>query len=362
MSSSGRSMKSTAVLNKKLHPVLAVFLVLLTCLAPVVVFEIIMQKGLLSEEIKILEDPDHRPVPNENGKNSDGLRTDYDPETFKAEDVNVVVLGDSFVYGYLLKQQQALPQRLEDMARATYPNRSIRVVNFGWISASPYLQLRQLRDIGARYKPDTVLLCLDVSDFHDDHKYRALIERPDIYKLTTLFPATFVVVHRALKTLAQRVPSLIPLYERIFRLPIDRFFAVNQPLERSKGWLNTTRDLIDAIRRYSEETLGARFALVLLPRGFQYSADESPYSWESDEYTPLGPFVREPFHYFEAPAPERSYPVFSLLPDFEKSEVFPTCFINDPHWNEAGTDLAARAILRRCEKMNCFANRRPRGE
>jgi hypothetical protein len=37
-------------------------------------------------------------------------------------------------------------------------------------------------------------------------------------------------------------------------------------------------------------------------------------------------------------------PVYSLLPTFLETEVFPTCFEDDPHWNADGARVAAERI------------------
>jgi hypothetical protein len=43
------------------------------------------------------------------------------------------------------------------------------------------------------------------------------------------------------------------------------------------------------------------------------------------------------------------YPIYSILRDFQETDLFPTCFENDPHWNPNGTSVAAVAIARRLE-------------
>jgi hypothetical protein len=95
------------------------------------------------------------------------------------------------------------------------------------------------------------------------------------------------------------------------------------------------------------EDLGSRYVLVVFPRHYQYSDRESPRSWEAAEYEPLGEHVIEPFRYIEEIRDDFDFPVYSLLPDFQSTDVFPTCFENDPHWNPVGARLAAGFIHRR---------------
>jgi hypothetical protein len=87
-------------------------------------------------------------------------------------------------------------------------------------------------------------------------------------------------------------------------------------------------------------------ALVIYPRAYQYSLRESPGNWEALQYEPLGPWVREPFRYFEENATRLPYPVMSTLPAFENSDQFPLFQEDDPHWNEAGARLMAETVAR----------------
>jgi hypothetical protein len=60
----------------------------------------------------------------------------------------------------------------------------------------------------------------------------------------------------------------------------------------------------------------------------------------------LGPYSLEPFRYFEELSKEVDYPIYSLLETFQKNEVFPTSFEDDPHWNRKGAQVAASAITK----------------
>jgi len=291
---------------------------------------------VLDEERHLLANLDHRPEPDGAQINPHGLREARPLSAFRERDFNIVVLGDSYVFGYKLPPDQTIPRQLERVLRWRHGEPSINVVNFGYVSASPYLSLRQLRDFGRHYHPDAVLLCLDMTDFHDDIKWRRYREKPGLFALLDVLPSGFFLLKELTRALG--------LHEAVFGYPSDRFFVVNRPLEESRRYLASTRSNIDATHAYVREELGARFALVVLPRPFQYSAEESPESWARDAYTPLGPYVHEPFRYLEEGAESRPYPVHSLLPAFRDAEVFPTAFPDDPHWNTAGARIAAEGL------------------
>jgi len=315
----------------------------------IVIFEI-AGSAVYSDRIDLLRSPDHRMQPNTAETNSDGIRSKVEPDEVSAEDINVIFLGDSFTYGLRLPPEDALPQQMERIARSRFPGRNINIFNFGWISSSPILSLRLLRDIGKKYKPDFVILLVDISsDFHDDLVYtHYLYNRRGVYWLLDFAPFIHYFILRSTR-------RLLPEFsEWLFSTPSDRFFAVNQPLGKSRSDMQKTVEYIDAIAAYSEEVLHAGFLVAALPRGFMYSDRETPNNWEANAYSPLGPFVLEPFRFFEDVLEVKSYAYLSLLPTFQNTNVFPTTFDDDPHWTVAGTRLAAQAMFEFCLDNGCF--------
>ena len=99
--------------------------------------------------------------------------------------------------------------------------------------------------------------------------------------------------------------------------------------------------------------------LVIYPRAYQYSDRESPMNWEYRAYETLGPFVREPFRYFEEVADRLPYPVVNLLPAFETSKTFPLFLEDDPHWNREGARLAARTAARAIQQLGLIPCEKP---
>ena len=294
-------------------------------------------------DLKLVFNTDHRLQPVAGEINSDSLRSRREADAFDPAGLNILVLGDSFVYGWNLPAEQAFPQQFEALARAAHPELEIRVANAGWPSSSPYLALRLLKEVGRKYHPDVVLFCLDMTDFQDDIKYKHLIERDRlIYKGLSVAPGLITVLK---KTLASRRLQNTGWHEAVFDMPADRFFATSRPLEESRPWLATTQATIDELHRFTRDELGARFVLVVLPRSYQYSDRECPDNWERDDYEPLGPHVKEPFVYFDELRSKVEYPIHSLLETFEQTDVFPTCFEDDPHWNPRGNAIVAQELF-----------------
>ncbi len=302
----------------------------------------------------LARDPDHRPMAmaGEAGWNSDALVGTPESDAFKPEAMNLLFLGDSFTMGLLLPhpETEAFPSLVASELEAAFPDLTLNVANFGWVSASPLLELRRLTEIGGRYHPDLVVLCLDMTDPHDDIKYANLFERRGLAGFYDRLPVTIELLDRFAPVLFQR------LYDATTggSLPRHRFFHCTMPLEQSRPFLEPVAASIGRIEARSHE-LGAGFVVFVLPRHWQYGDRECPDDWELESLggrdLVLGPFVREPFRYFEELGLAGGSPVCSLLEDFERCGVSPHCFRGDPHWNEAGHRVAAAAIARRLQPL-----------
>jgi lysophospholipase L1-like esterase len=285
-------------------------------------------------------DVDHR-FPGNNpgiGTNGDGIRTPREAAQFRAADENILFLGDSFTFGLGVTEREAFPAVTAALLRERLGRADIEAANFGWPSSSPLLSLRQLEDIGARYHPDLVVFAFDMTDFHDDLMYQRMLDRRGLYWWYDKLPLT-------LRTLERHAPEL---FDRLYRranagLPGQRFFVVDRPLEETRPLLEPVVENLERMAR-AARGMGADFVVLLLPRTFQYSAEESPDNWEAGSYTVLGPYSREPFRFFESIADRLTFPVLSLLPTFEHTTVFPTSQTDDPHWNADGHRVAAEAI------------------
>jgi hypothetical protein len=207
--------------------------------------------------------------------------------------------------------------------------------------------MQRLEKIGSKYHPDLVLLCLDMTDFHDDLKYRDQLEHPKLFS-----PFTFFLYRFQLAPLWAEFKKGLRFSNQEPRIPEQRYFILNQPLEKSRKYLGEIERNICSIDAYCREKLRAKFVLIMLPRNIQYNSLETPDNkLEPGEYSALSPYVLEPFTWLEKFRQKVKFPVFSLLTDFRDSGVFPTCFATDPHWNRDGHAVAAQAIFKILEKL-----------
>jgi len=339
--------------------------VLVSLLTAFIVFGVVLPRAFRTLLIARIAgahalDVDHRLSPDGGEINSDGARFFGEPGELADEDFVALFMGDSFTFGWSLPYEDAYPYQLEKLAREAGCDPTVRVVNMGWTSSSPLLSLRLLREVGWEYRPDLVVYSLDMTDFHDDLRYeRALREGRDLQldlpaMLERLVATELPWARGALPPLALLTAELrgkgegdAPSLEDLeLPGPNDRYFITEHPLDETRAAIErgVMKNLAEW-HAFASEELGARTAVVIYPRAYQYSKRESIDSWEASLHTRLGPYAREPFRYFAERAAELPYPVLDILPAFEASRQFPLYFRTDPHWTRLGARVAARAVF-----------------
>ena len=304
--------------------------------------------------VNLIGNPDHRIPPHSAPDiNGDGIRSRYEAEAFGVDDYNIVFLGDSFTYGLWLGDRQTIPQVFESLARERYPEKKINVANFGWVSSSPLLSLRLLKDIGKKYHPKLIIQIIDMTDVGDDLYYDAIINHRNIYAIGQYMPTMTLLLQKAIREHTE----WDRLSQWLFGLPRKHYFIVQQPLEQTRYGFDFMKSHIDETYIYATQDLSARYMLFIIPRYFQYRPEESPRDWEAKkgEYPMEGPYLLEPFKYFDEMKTKVPYPVYSLLPDFQNTTVRPTVFPDDAHPNKGGARVAAEAIFKYCQQENCIA-------
>jgi hypothetical protein len=302
--------------------------------------------------------------------NEDGLRTRHSRSEFVRHGVRIAVLGDSFVFGSGVNEEDAVPARLEKLLREGPGASDAAVLNAGVISYSPLLERRLFDDVVREYRPTLVVLFLDVTDVGDDFIYarKAAAGGPEPFALEG---AEHVVFHGALPQLLEPwlgwlwAQARYPLdrvraaqgrvapadtsnyylnYVEFEGRPENRYFIYRHALDRTEPFFDETLRHVEAIAK-SAESIGARFALVVVPRYHHWSARECPQNWELGAYRTDEPFQYEYFRYFEERRAQAPFPIFDLLPAFRRTDAFPLVFPNDPHWNPDGHAFVARTLL-----------------
>ena len=295
---------------------------------------------------------DHRLVPDGHDINRDQLRFRGNSDDIAPDDFTILFMGDSFTYGLWTDYENAYPYQFESILKGRKCLSRIRVINFAWPSSSPILGLRLLKQIGKAYRPDLVLYNLDMTDYDDDLRYAKKLREQNFsleFKARPLLGAL-----AAFPTILDYVSQASHLWRTYARYKVTsdendssraRFFPALQPLELSTTDIELgVMTSLQAINDFTASELKAKFALILYPRSFQYSARESPLNWEKLEYPVLGPHVGEVFKYFEKREKSLPYPVFSTMKEFQETQKFPLFLESDPHWNKDGHTFMASII------------------
>jgi hypothetical protein len=305
--------------------------------------------------------------------NEDGLRTGYTREQFRRYHDRVVMLGDSFVFGYGVRQERGLTAVMEQLLRDRLGTADVAVLNAGVPSYSPLLERSLLAGTLQQYRPTLIVLLVDVSDIGDDMQYLSearvsggrMSFDPRV-KPSTYGGALLELVRRVSPSLSQgSMPVRALTYPfRVARrgrhrkdydyykfsvmvgrtLETNRFFIYRHPLEETRVYFSRTLENINAIADEAER-LHARFLLAVNPRYHHWNPAESPENWERGDYALDEPYQYEYFRFFEEVRRQVKYPVFSLLPAFQGTREFPLVFREDPHWNERGNAFAARVLV-----------------
>ncbi len=274
--------------------------------------------------------------------NSDGIRSPFESSYFTEDQINIMIFGDSFTYGWKTTLDWSMPHHLQLLLREHYGRDDINVINCAWASASPLLQYRLMRDVAAEYRPDLVIQALDMTDFHDDMMFKHMFAKRGLYWFYDKTPCTLYLLFEYFPDFAYWLRN----WSVGFTLPRSRYFAASAPLEETRHLLRFTFTNLMKMDSLSHEW-GADFLMVTYPRAFQYSERECAESWENEQYEIRGRYALQPFYYIEEMRDSVDFPIISLLDDFNRTDRFPLFYADDPHWSPHGNVFAARRLFER---------------
>jgi hypothetical protein len=302
--------------------------------------------------------------------NEDGLRTRYSRNAFLGHQTRILVLGDSFTFGFGVRQSKGFTQVLENELRNRRPGADVAVLNAGNTSFSPLIESRRLADLAPHYKPNHVLLFLDPSDIGDDLRYATLIENAGLgdgrfyaedsspypyygalWQCAAPYHLVFTEPFRLSRMLLgspRKRPAIRSLNRQIEveldgNLERNRFFIYRYPLDETRPYFDATAGYVNEMAETARR-VGADFTLFVSPRYHHWDPNESPQNWERVYYALDEPYQFEYFRYFDELRSQVSYPVVNLLGDFQTTREFPLVFASDPHWNERGHAFVGRTV------------------
>jgi len=286
--------------------------------------------------------------------NEHGLRSTRSAREFAAAPgPRVLVLGDSFVFGLGVGDNETMPARLEHHLRQRPGWEEATVMNAAVASWSPIIHRRVLEDLIAHYRPNVVVQVLDATDLGDDHRYaRELVDgrffvpagrppasRPAVWHLATPLRKA---MRRPLRRWRQGDARYA--WER-FEVEVagvvetNRFFHWRHPAEATEPWLIATRDHVRATMR-----VGGGGLVVLAPRYPAWDSQGSPHDWERDQHGDAE--HRDAWRRWFAAQDVRA-PVFDLeegLAAAAADAPGTLTFQADPHWTPAGCDAVAKLL------------------
>jgi lysophospholipase L1-like esterase len=292
-----------------------------------------------------------------------GLR-DVEIEPKPSGTTRVLVLGDSYTFGYGVEAEEAYPQVLGSLLRAA--SLPAEVVNAGIPSYSPTLEALWLRDVGVGLAPDVVVLALDMSDFQDDLFLEPLIEwggdgeprarpSPRPGKLEQTYKSLLLVrmARFAADAIYGRLRSGSEFEAPQTRQLLHNRFALTRddvPEAEAGPHYARTFDWMDRARALAAGG-GIRFLVLTYPYGHQVATDEweggrHHYGFAADKV-----YSDEPARRLCDWAAAREVPCLDMFPAFRAAADGTYYFAGDGHFTPKAHRLAAELLLARLQEL-----------
>jgi lysophospholipase L1-like esterase len=183
--------------------------------------------------------------------NSQGLRNEEIPLDKSAGEIRVLVLGDSFVEGEGVAASDTFVADLQNMVRNKIQGKII-FLNGGLRGTGPLEYWRLFRDVGLKYNPDLVLICIyanDVSNTPIDLSDDQLTSRFEMDEtrgvekiLYWMFPRLYIALSRS--------PAPVVFTDDFVEAAIKEARLRNFDERRIQRWQSTLdKSLLEAARK-----------------------------------------------------------------------------------------------------------------
>ena len=224
--------------------------------------------------------------------NSFGLRSPEVAVPKRPGTYRILLLGDSFTFGFRAAGDVVFARKLERLLRDR-GNPSVEVVNAGVLSYCPLLEYLQYRDTLSVLEADLVILNFDMSDVQDHLEYsRSAVFSPEGEPLFVTEPSlrtppgfprllSFEWVRRHVLALTRKRQST--LEGSPFARDIDRYiWALDGGPEMDREVQSTLAPILSlaALLRHQ----GIPFVLATYPQPWQVSADATPLPPVREQY------------------------------------------------------------------------------
>lgn len=254
------------------------------------------------------------------------------PGTFR-----IICLGDSYVFGWGVREEETFPARLEfhliNLRRVAGAG-AVEALNAGVPAYGTEQELDQLREKGPALRPDLVVLGFVLNDAlpGGDRKrhlvlpFKDLLRRSAVYRcLGRLYQQGMLTAIAEAATREEKMRDILS-YER----------ANTEALESGRPEFEQARSLVVAGITDMAETsrrLGARFLVVIFPN--RHQIEDPAYTHARFDETLVSELG------------ERRIEVLDLFPIYKEEARRGPLYLADTHPGALGHDVAARAASRR---------------
>jgi lysophospholipase L1-like esterase len=287
--------------------------------------------------------------------NSFGLRSPEVAVPKPAGTYRILLLGDSFTFGFQAADDVLFARKLEQRLRAGgFP--SVEVVNAGVLSYCPLLEYLQYRHELHVLEPDLVILNFDMSDVQDHLEYsRDLVSSPDGVPLYVTEPSlknpptwrllSFQWVAKFVTAARRRTESAVEGVP--FTRDQDRYlWALDNGPEMDKEVQSTLAPIVNLSELLAHN--GIPLVLATYPQPWQVSADATPLPPIREQYAIGMNTVHlndRSFRKVEAFATTHGIPFVNATSAFRQAPKPASLFLeSDFHFTARGHDLYAEIL------------------
>ncbi|MEL7061608.1 MAG: GDSL-type esterase/lipase family protein [Acidobacteriota bacterium] len=285
-----------------------------------------------------------------------GLRVADDPASpppsqRESDARRLLVVGDSFVFGWGVDAEDALPAQLEAILAAREDAASVEnggVPGYGLPDVADWFEV-----YGLDLAPDVLIVCVflgnDLLDATEAARAAPWVEGDSGGVRRSLHRGSHflrLVKRSAPPGLQRRLRALVGLdeaWELAYLRQAFGSFAKDPPPAIEEGRVASSRSLARLAERARQA--GVEPMLVLLPAALQVDSERWLATTRLLEVDPMLYDPEVPNRFFARQAAELGLPLVDLLPSFRAAEG-PLYFTYDPHWTVAGHRLAAERIAR----------------
>ena len=266
--------------------------------------------------------------------NEDGLRDRERSYQRPNDKKRILVLGDSFAWGYGVEESDRFSQQLEKTL-------GVEVINAGVSGYSTDQELLWYKDEGIKYETDLVILVVAGNDVGDNerqlvstiyYKPKFVLEEGQLIPTGYPVPKTssqglFIYSLSQRSALAyfliQRYFDLLTLYAKFRAAPEEQIDTPVSATRAEEAPFELTIALIEELRRVAESR-NARFMIVTTDRWWNHPSDET--------YTDfVAALQSKGFFVLDVESMPGFDPEVMLIPD-------------DGHWSPAGHEFVAEEI------------------